>query len=106
MGTEPRNDETTVEDVGTRVRPNEGRAEGVNNSRGPSVLERLWLIAATALLIVAAILLLSSYPNAAFVTAALGVCSWFLNFRDGLKRKHGLQRQGRRNWEPRGDDAE
>jgi Flp pilus assembly protein TadB len=77
-----------------------------NASRGPSVIERVWLVAAAAFLIAAAILLLRSHTDAAFVTAALGVCAWFLNYREGLKRKHNLQKRGPRNWGPRRDDGE
>jgi hypothetical protein len=77
-----------------------------NAPRGPSVVERLWLVAAAAFLTAAAFLLLRSHTDAAFVTAALGVCAWFLNVRDRLKREHNLRKRGRRNWEQRSDDAE
>jgi Flp pilus assembly protein TadB len=92
--------------VESRARADEDRDGRGNDSRGPSVVERLWLVAAVAFLIAAAILLFGSHTDAAFVTAALGVCAWFLNVRDGLKREHGLRKSGRRNWEPRGDDAD
>jgi hypothetical protein len=66
--------------------------------------ERGWLAVAFVLLVAAAALLYAARPNAAFVVAALGVSAWFLNVRNGLKRKHDLVKRGGRNWEPRGRD--
>lgn len=65
------------------------------------VFGQAWMVAACVLLIAAALLLYFGRPSAAFVAAALGVSAWFLNMRDGLKRKHGLVKRGGRNWEPR-----
>jgi Flp pilus assembly protein TadB len=99
------NDKPTRAIAEARVSDDEGRAETgefrENASRGPSVVERLWLVAAAAFLIAAAVLLLRSHTDAAFVTAVLGVCAWFLNVRDRLKREHNLRKSGRRNWEQR-----
>jgi len=81
----------------------EDEAEGISEkvSAGPSIVERLWLVAAAALLIAAAVLLYLAHTDAAFVTATLGVCAWFLNVRDRLKREHNLRKSGPRNWGPR-----
>ena len=67
------------------------RAEAASSAR--TVFQQAWLVVAVVLLIVALVLLLRSRTDAAFVTAALGVCAWFLNVRNGLKRKHGLRRE-------------
>jgi hypothetical protein len=104
--TEPGNKSTSDEETETRTHEDEGRASVETASRSPSVFDYAWFIISVALLIAAAVFLLRSHADAAFVTAALGVCAWFLNFRDNLKRKHGLRKQGRRNWESRDDDAE
>src|SRR5436305_1623941 len=98
--TEPRDDEPAVGVDEPHAREDESGESGPTSHR-PSVLEQLWLIVAVVLLIAAAILLLRSHTDAAFGTAALGVCAWFLNFRDRLKREHRLQKRGRRNWEAR-----
>lgn len=68
--------------------------------------ERGWMVAAVLLLVAAAALLYLRRPNAVFVLAALGVSAWFLNVRNGLKRRHDLVKRGGRNWEPRGRDEE
>ena len=64
------------------------------------------MVVAGLLLIAAAVLLYVRRPSAAFVAAALGISAWFLNVRNGLKRKHDLVKRGGRNWEPRGRDEE
>jgi Flp pilus assembly protein TadB len=94
-------DEQPRSAVEASAREDEGRDAQENDSSGPTPVERLWLVATAAFLIAAAVLLLRSNTDAAFVTAALGVCAWFLNVRDRLKREHGLRKRGRRNWEPR-----
>jgi Flp pilus assembly protein TadB len=76
----------------TEARVDERRAEVASPARRV-VFEQAWLAVAVVLLIVALVFLLRSQTDAAFVTAALGVCAWFLNVRNGLKRKHGLGRQ-------------
>lgn len=48
-------------------------------------MERAWTIASILCLIVAAILLLREYLNAAFVVATLGAVSWFLSYRVKLR---------------------
>ncbi|MDT5157133.1 MAG: hypothetical protein QOH51_1490 [Acidobacteriota bacterium] len=77
------------------------RGEGVKPSAGRFIFEQAWLVVACVLLIAATVLLYLGYPSAAFVAAALGVSAWFLNVRNGLKRKHDLVKRGGRNWEPR-----
>jgi hypothetical protein len=54
------------------------------------------------LLVASAALLYLRRPSAAFVVAALGISAWFLNVRNGLRRRHDLVKRGGRNWEPRG----
>jgi Flp pilus assembly protein TadB len=68
--------------------------------------ERGWMAVAAALLFASAVLLYLRLTNAAFVVAALGLSAWFLNVRNGLKRKHDLVKRGPRNWEPRGRDED
>jgi hypothetical protein len=48
-------------------------------------MERAWTIASIVCLILAGILLLRDYPNAAFVAATLGVVAWFLSYRVKLR---------------------
>lgn len=49
--------------------------------------ERAWIIASALLLITAAILVWRNNLSAAFVTAALGACAWFLSYRAQLRGK-------------------
>ena len=49
--------------------------------------ERIWIILAGLLVIAAAGLLWRNYLSAAFVTAALGACAWFLSYRARLRVK-------------------
>lgn len=49
--------------------------------------ERAWIIASALLLIAAAILLWWNNLSAAFVTAALGACAWFLSYRAQVRGK-------------------
>lgn len=104
-------DEQIEEESGETVRGEDPRrsedlrrGEDLTTSGRRFVFEQAWMVAACALLIAAALLLYLDYPNAAFVTAALGASAWFLNMRTNLKRKHKLVRQGGRNWAPRDDD--
>ena len=93
-------------------RPDEdGRGDGGRVPEGPAPrgrfeFERGWMVVAVLLLVAAAVLLYLGRPSAAFVVAALGMSAWFLNVRNGLKRRHDLVRRGGRNWEPRGRDEE
>jgi hypothetical protein len=48
-------------------------------------MERAWIIASILCLIVAAILLLREYQNAAFVVATFGAVAWFLSYRVKLR---------------------
>lgn len=47
--------------------------------------KRLWLVAACVFLLSAIFSLWRGYTNAAFVTAALGIASWFLNVRSHMQ---------------------
>lgn len=47
-------------------------------------MERIWIIAAGLLVIVAAVFLWRNNLSAAFVTAALGATAWFLSYRSKL----------------------
>jgi hypothetical protein len=64
---------------------------------------RAWRLLAYALLAATLVLLYLRHNDWAFVTAALGVSSWFLNVKAGLRRKHDLVRDGARNWRPRAE---
>lgn len=49
--------------------------------------QRAWIIAAGLLLIVAGVFLWRNNLSAAFVSAALGACAWFLSYRSELRAK-------------------
>ena len=49
--------------------------------------ERIWIMVSSLLLIAAAFFLWRNNLSAAFVTAALGACAWFLSYRVQLRRK-------------------
>jgi hypothetical protein len=50
------------------------------------MIERLWMIASGILLVLAAFFVWRNNLSAAFVTAALGGCAWFLSYRAGLRK--------------------
>lgn len=70
--------------------------------QGTGQFERALVVVACLLLAAAAALLYLRRTEAAFVVGALGASAWFLNVRNGLKRKHDLVKRGGRNWQPRG----
>ena len=49
--------------------------------------ERAWLIVSMLLLATAAVFLWRNNLSAAFVTAALGACAWFLSYRSQLRAR-------------------
>jgi uncharacterized membrane protein YdjX (TVP38/TMEM64 family) len=49
--------------------------------------ERLWIIAAALLVLVAGVCLWRNNLSVAFVTATLGACAWFLSYRAQLRAK-------------------
>ncbi|HEX7721411.1 MAG TPA: hypothetical protein VF397_04590 [Pyrinomonadaceae bacterium] len=51
------------------------------------MIERVWIIASGILLVVAAVFFWRNNLSAAFVTAALGACAWFLSYRAQLRKK-------------------
>ena len=51
------------------------------------MIERLWIIASGILLVLAAVFVWRNNFSAAFVTAALGACAWFLSYRTELRGK-------------------
>jgi len=51
------------------------------------MIERVWIIASGILLVVAAFFFWRNNLSTAFVTAALGACSWFLSYRAQLRKK-------------------
>ena len=53
------------------------------------MIERLWMIASGILLVLAAFFVWRNNLSAAFVTAALGACAWFLSYRVELRKKIG-----------------
>jgi hypothetical protein len=50
------------------------------------MIERLWMIASGILLVLAAFFVWRNNLSAAFVTAALGACAWFLSYRVELRK--------------------
>jgi F0F1-type ATP synthase assembly protein I len=54
-------------------------------------MERIWLIAASLLMIAVAVFLWRNNLPAAFVSAALGAVAWFLSYRSKL-RAHVAER--------------
>ena len=51
------------------------------------MIERLLTIASGILLVLAAVFLWRNNLSAAFVTAALGACAWFVSYRTELRKK-------------------
>jgi hypothetical protein len=51
------------------------------------MIERVWIILAVLLTMIAGVCLWRNNMSAAFVTAALGACSWFLSYRTQLRAK-------------------
>jgi hypothetical protein len=64
---------------------------------------RVWRVAAYALFAAAAVLLLLSRFEAAFLVGVLGAAAWFVNVRMSLIRKHDLVKVSGRNWRPRSE---
>jgi hypothetical protein len=50
-------------------------------------MERIWIIIAGLLVIVAAVFLWRNNLSAAFVTAAMGAVAWFLSYRSQLRAR-------------------
>jgi hypothetical protein len=50
------------------------------------MIERLWMIASGILLVLAGFFVWRNNLSAAFVTAALGACAWFLSYRAELRK--------------------
>ena len=50
------------------------------------MIERVWITASGVLLLLAAYFLWRNNLSAAFVTAALGACAWFLSYRAQLSK--------------------
>jgi hypothetical protein len=57
-------------------------------------LERIWGIAAAAMLLVAAVLLWRNNHTGAFVTATLGAVAWFLSYRSQVRAKVAAETEG------------
>ena len=53
----------------------------------PGMIERIWIILAAILVIVAATLLWRNNVSAAFVTATLGAVAWFLSYRAQMRAR-------------------
>ena len=49
------------------------------------IWRRAWMVVSALLLVVAVIFLWRNNLSAAFVTAALGACAWFLSYRAQLR---------------------
>lgn len=99
-----RDEEQPDEESGGIERGESTRDSGATAAGHRFDFKRGWMFIAVLLLVAAAALLYLARPNAAFVVAALAVSAWFLNVRNGLKRRHDLVKRGGRNWEPRGRD--
>lgn len=50
------------------------------------MIDRVWMIASGVLLVLAAFFVWRNNLSAAFVTAALGACAWFLSYRAELRK--------------------
>jgi len=50
-------------------------------------MERIWIIVAAVMVIVAATLLWRNNVSAAFVTATLGAVAWFLSYRAQIRSR-------------------
>lgn len=68
-------------------------------------MKLLWLIAAGVCIVVAAVFLLLSKFDTAFMVAVLGVVSWFLNYRAQVSRQLNEQDQQELN-DQEGDNYE
>jgi len=51
------------------------------------MIERVWIILSGILLVLAAFFVWRNNLSAAFVSAALGACAWFLSYRGDMKKK-------------------
>ena len=51
------------------------------------MIERIWIIVAAIMVIVAAVFLWRNNVSAAFVTATLGAVAWFLSYRAQIRAK-------------------
>jgi hypothetical protein len=51
------------------------------------MIERVWIILSGMLLVFAAFFVWRNNFSAAFVSAALGACAWFLSYRGEMKKK-------------------
>jgi F0F1-type ATP synthase assembly protein I len=51
------------------------------------MIERIWIIVAAIMVIVAAVFLWRNNTSAAFVTATLGAVAWFLSYRAQIRAK-------------------
>ena len=48
---------------------------------------RVWITLSGTLLVLAAFFIWRNNFSAAFVTAALGACAWFLSYRDEMRKR-------------------
>ena len=51
------------------------------------MIERVWIMLSGMLLVLAAFFIWRNNFPAAFVSAALGACAWFLSYRGEMKKK-------------------
>ncbi len=51
------------------------------------MIDRLWIVLSGLFLVLAAFFVWRNNFSAAFVTAALGACAWFLSYRGEMRRK-------------------
>ena len=70
------------------------------------MIERIWIILAAALVIVAAAFLWRNNVSAAFVTATLGAVAWFLSYRAQIRARLAATEVDAENLETNEDSNE
>jgi len=70
------------------------------------MIERIWIILAAALVIVAAAFLWRNNVSAAFVTATLGAVAWFLSYRAQIRARLAATEVDAENLETNEDSHE
>jgi hypothetical protein len=70
------------------------------------MIERIWIVVAAVMVIVAATFLWRNNVSAAFVTATLGAVAWFLSYRAQIRAKFGAMEVESREPESHEDSDE
>lgn len=90
-----RSGDSSTEEIGTDADEDVAVGADEEHRDGSGIFRQAWLILSCLLIVAAAVLLLLSHTDAAFVVAALGISAWFWNMRLKLKRQYGIQKQNR-----------